>query len=158
VNRYWDEKRRNMDTVPLDAREIAKLKFDKDWCASVAQDYGSFIYFSENEKAMELFDLSKTIYLELADNVSLKRLENMLAALEKIVKQGNLPRQSGFTGLTPQAAMMQSSYIHCASCGRVYQEFQRKCPNCGEKTCPNCGQAAGVGNEYCENCDYWLGS
>jgi len=161
INKSWDERVKNQDQTPLAPSEVAHLRFDKRWLASASDMYGTFLLRSNPSQGLAWLQQA----LELYEQIGIKEAVDSLS--QKIGFLRNLPKGQQSHNVLPTTfsniefikpyPMRAEEYIKCASCGYIYQKEKKNCPKCNQKTCPNCGQLVPDKNEFCENCDAYVG-
>lgn len=161
INRSWDERVENQDQTPLSPHEVAHLRFDKRWLASASDSYGTFLLKSNPAEGIAWIQQALELYEQIGNKEAADNLTQKIEFIRKlpIGQQSHSFVPSSFRDIDYiySSPSQTSEYVKCASCGYSYQIDKKRCPKCNQKTCPHCGQLVANRNEFCENCDTYVG-
>ena len=161
-NNYWNQRKEDQDISPLTSMEIPELRFEKKWCASVAVDYGIFLYNSDHQKATALLSLAKKIFIEVKEENKAQEIARLETLLDKTPLKKTSQNFQAISAVRLENDIMYDTsfslekHVKCGACGYSYDSIRNTCPYCGVKTCSNCGQPTYTQNEICEHCKHWI--
>ena len=160
VCKSWDERVKNQDSNPMSPNEVVQLRYDKGWLASASDAYGSYLLRSNTTEGMGWLRSALEIYRQIGNTMADEQLTQKLEYVEKMLSQKTdrfIPATINPSEFLTPYYQESMSYKKCASCGYIYEKDKKKCPKCEKKTCPHCGAHVPDREEFCLECDTYVG-
>ena len=160
IAKSWDERVENQDQTPLSPSEVAYLRYDKGWLASTCVAYGTLLFRSNPIQGIPWLRHALEIYEQIGNTDAAKNLSQKIKYLENSSAQDSykfIPTNFDNAEFLHPQSDTSTEYTKCASCSYIFQKDKKRCPKCNQKTCPHCGQFVPSRDEFCPECDTYVG-